>query len=814
MEELIEFMRQQGMGSWLPVCDGKIHRFSQETGKDNLWFIGFQNHAIDSGEPYIIAKMGDWKTGSEIVFSPKGSKISKDEMDLFKKKIAAAREKAEQDRIESQDKAAEKAAKEWENLRDNGPTAYTVKKKVTALKGTKRDNHNNLVIPTRDVEGKLWGLQRIAETGSKRFAGGQRVKGCVFIFGEIEEKGGELYLCEGWATGATIHMATNKVTACAFNAGNLVDAARAVKTKYPLLRITVCGDADEVGREKAAKAGEICQGAVVFPMIKEGQEGTDFNDMGVAAVKAMFEDQADELVEDHGYTPLGFAGTTHYFYRRATKDIFCTATFTDVHMFNLAPRSHWAARFENKTGIDWAGAKDHLVEISLAVGPFDASRVRGTGVWLDEGRTIVNSGYEFIVDGSHEAPSRFRSHYIYIQTANRFPITTEPPLTVAECKPILAFADQIAFAREGIDGSLLVGWLAIARIGGALPIRPHLWITGGRGTGKSTLMEQFIYPLLGGPQAKIYVQGGSTEAGIRQILGASSRPLIMDEAEITGPKSRILIEGIIDLHRQAWSPSRGTVVKGSALGTAVEFTLSYCALMASIRVGITNDADKSRISVLELQKPKLSVAEMAAMLEPINELMGERLFRRACAMVGTVRESYKVLFKAIAATKGNRVAQQYAMLLAGAWMLQSDDVITRGVAEQVVGDIRFNDMASEEDPDEDCDDCLEHLLTSKVRLTCPGMASERTISEVIGDDKIWEWHALRNYGIVFEGSDHLIVSDSHAELKKLFSTTHWLAWARSLRRIDGAERVKSVTFDKGLRQRATKVPIQDKQMQR
>ncbi len=45
--------------------------------------------------------------------------------------------------------------------------------------------------------------------------------------------GQPLYLCEGWATGATLHAETGHPVACAMNAGNLLEAGRHLQRRHP-----------------------------------------------------------------------------------------------------------------------------------------------------------------------------------------------------------------------------------------------------------------------------------------------------------------------------------------------------------------------------------------------------------------------------------------------------------------------------------------------------------------------------------------------------------------------------------------------------
>ena len=62
----------------------------------------------------------------------------------------------------------------------------------------------------------------------------------------------------------------------------------------------------------------------------------------------------------------------------------------------------------------------------------------------------------------------------------------------------------------------MAGWTFLVPICWALKWRPHIWITGTAGSGKSTIQRGFCCGLI--DEAALYAQGNSTEPGIRQEL--------------------------------------------------------------------------------------------------------------------------------------------------------------------------------------------------------------------------------------------------------------------------------------------------------
>ena len=133
---------------------------------------------------------------------------------------------------------------------------------------------------------------------------GGRVKGCYHSIGK---PAGVLIVCEGYATGASIHESTGHAVAVAFNAGNLPAVALALRAKYPDLKIIVGADDDHLtdgnpGKAKATAAALAVGGLVAVPSFPAGRgdKDTDFNDLhqlaGADAVKACIDSAIESIV--------------------------------------------------------------------------------------------------------------------------------------------------------------------------------------------------------------------------------------------------------------------------------------------------------------------------------------------------------------------------------------------------------------------------------------------------------------------------------------------------------------------------------------
>jgi putative DNA primase/helicase len=187
---------------------------------------------------------------------------------------------------ERQQAAAEKAQRLWRDARRADPDhGYLRLKRLAPM--ALRQRGSELLVPLF-LDGALVNLQMITPDGGKRFLSGGRVKGAYAAIGR-RENASQLYICEGWATGATLHQHTGQPVAAAMNAGNLLPVATALRERYgQTFELVIAGDDDRQtegnpGRT-AANAAALASGAkVVFPDWPEGalDHLSDFNDLAV-----------------------------------------------------------------------------------------------------------------------------------------------------------------------------------------------------------------------------------------------------------------------------------------------------------------------------------------------------------------------------------------------------------------------------------------------------------------------------------------------------------------------------------------------------
>ena len=174
--------------------------------------------------------------------------------------------------------AAAQAAEQWAQASEEGQSPYLVRKGVQGH-GVRFAGGGVLLVPMRDAAGELWNVQTIkperpADGGpEKLFLRGGRKSGLLHWCGS-PEAAPVLLIAEGYATAATVHEATSRPVAVAFDAGNLAHVAKAIRRAYPAALIVLCADDDREteaktgrnpGREKATEAARSVRGAIAWP---------------------------------------------------------------------------------------------------------------------------------------------------------------------------------------------------------------------------------------------------------------------------------------------------------------------------------------------------------------------------------------------------------------------------------------------------------------------------------------------------------------------------------------------------------------------
>ncbi len=261
--------------------NGRIHRFqvsSDSSGQNSGWYV------LNTGS-VAWGACGNWKTYVQQGWRENSTKsLTKSQRTELDNKIKLAQEECEKEHAKNQEDATQDAQLEWIQAEPADPDhPYLVAKGIQPHCAKQRGDM--LVIPLYGEYENPESLQAITMKG-KKFYPGAPIKGRYCDLGDFDQDLGDpIYICEGFATGASIHEAVGYPVAVAFNAGNLLPVAQFFRKEYPDRRIIMAADNDQwgdsnIGVAKASSAAHAIGAYMAVPRFKVVEtKPTDFNDL-------------------------------------------------------------------------------------------------------------------------------------------------------------------------------------------------------------------------------------------------------------------------------------------------------------------------------------------------------------------------------------------------------------------------------------------------------------------------------------------------------------------------------------------------------
>jgi putative DNA primase/helicase len=247
------------------IDDGKLQRahvIGDKKGSKNLAYI-LHNDNNPSGWFCYFSKgiSGNWTA------SGKPRKLTQSDI----KQIEQAKKQRAEEQAQAHKVSAIKANLTWQVSTPATTHPYLTKKGIQPHSA--RILGTDLVIALWNEQRAISTLQYIDVNGGKRFLTGGAKKSCFVPIGKPTDK---ILVCEGFATGASLHEDSGNFVACAMDSGNLADVARVMRRLFKQSEIIICGDNDsnQVGQNAAKAAAMVCGGSYLIPPI----EGYDWND--------------------------------------------------------------------------------------------------------------------------------------------------------------------------------------------------------------------------------------------------------------------------------------------------------------------------------------------------------------------------------------------------------------------------------------------------------------------------------------------------------------------------------------------------------
>jgi hypothetical protein len=463
---------------------------------------------------------------------------------------------------------------------------------------------------------------------------------------------------------------------------------------------------------------------------------------------------------------------------------------------------------------------EELMNACAREGVWNASeRVRGRGAWQDSaGGLILHCGDAVLIEGEWHEPGLHHGH-VY-PAAAPLPRPAQAKVSATMMDELLTMLQTWAWQRPAVDPFLMLGWLGAARLGGALEWRPAAWLTGDKGTGKSTL-QKLVEGVLGGG---LLQASDASEAGVRQTLGNQTLPVALDELE-PGEDNRKQ-QALLTLARQA--SSGGKIVRGGSDHQAHDFLARSCFLFSSVLVQPLKGTDRSRLAVLSLDPLPKGAARpnlTPEWLRRMSAAMQRRLIDGWPRWQQTL-DTYRTMLED--AGHSARGADQFGTLLATMDLLVADTAPTAAQAAEYAELMAVGAMSETAQDEGDASRCLRHLLSSTVMLDGGGRPQtvahwiDKAAEEIENPDLDTTKARTGEKGLaVFglrvikrrDGSRWVAVAVSNQGLGRLFGGSHWQAasgtdgvWAQALARLAGAERDVAVRLN-GQTQKCVLVPL-------
>lgn len=292
MDSLLAKLLELGF-SCTPVFDGEYHRFDRNGKTLSGWFKGIM---VQVGDACVYeATFGDWVTGERHEWKEDSatSNMTPEQLAELTAKRKAAAEKDAKEKLWRQEQAAKDANRLYNSaLKGAASHPYVVKKKIRPGDHAKTLG-DKLCLPAW-VKHEITSIQLIAADGAKKFLSGGRLDMAYTIWREGPHTfGPTLYMCEGYATGASVGMALDVPVLVCFNTSNMVKIAGALEavTGFGFKKVVICADNDgktkgNPGVKAARQAQALLEKAGIKAEIRtprcDAGVAMDWNDVHVA----------------------------------------------------------------------------------------------------------------------------------------------------------------------------------------------------------------------------------------------------------------------------------------------------------------------------------------------------------------------------------------------------------------------------------------------------------------------------------------------------------------------------------------------------
>lgn len=340
---------------------GRLVRCRVEGERERKGWYALHEIRTQSGDDLLIGSFGIWRglDNGAVKIEIGKDDLTSDQMAVLRATWREDRKRAERARLAAAARAGKRAEAIWRKCSQTPPPGGSdyLSRKGIGAHGIRYSPEGALVLAIHDAAGQVHGLQfilsqlshkvRIAKTGRDKeyWPAGIGKQGRFFQIGAISSL---VLICEGYATGASLHEATGIPVVVAFDAGNLRPVVAAIRHAYRFANILICADDDfaspgNPGCTAASTAAVEVGGAWIAPrfavedqtqararlssidwsdpvaaravadaaIAEAGRKLTDFNDLHAAEGLLTVRAQVQAAVESRGWNVVSSASTPH-----------------------------------------------------------------------------------------------------------------------------------------------------------------------------------------------------------------------------------------------------------------------------------------------------------------------------------------------------------------------------------------------------------------------------------------------------------------------------------------------------------------------
>lgn len=524
---------------------------------------------------------------------------------------------------------------------------------------------------------------------------------------------------------------------------------------------------------------------------------------------------------------VGTSGSDIIFYCHGSNRVekYKASTLTKNALMTLADREWWGRYYQKDGGgIAWEAAINDIIRKSDNSPIFDFTRIRGTGAWKDGNDIVINTGEYLIINGEKRELHEKVGDYLY-EKKGFIPYRTSDTLSCENAKILTKVLNGIAWVDK-ISAAALAGWILLSPWGGLLRWRPHLWIIGASGSGKSTVIEKILTPFII-DEFGVRGDGLSTPSGIRQKLANSSTPFLGDEFESDNVKVADNIDQVLKMFRSSSSGTDGAaILMGTADGQGQRFVVQSMALFASIGAAIKHGADANRFTICELATPRKNMIKQ----RQVDFLETEKLmlsFTRDYVRAFHARTYKNILevlkcidiFRSVTTDMlgSMRDGDQLGTLLAGAYMVEHDISASAYEAKEYLESMGVNNIENDRKTEEEL--CFDEILSIKIEVVNRNGRMNITLGEAINQYINYEEKkensydedalpvltrksinmAMGQYGFKMaigkNGEWCLYIAKGHTAIKRALKNTAWSdIYIDSLKRLENVTEGSNTSF--------------------